>query len=263
MNYTYGVARVSGAGTNYYISSSSDEFVIMSTVDETEIWLMVLNTVLRTSTGKEVFIPTTSGLNNVAYIYPTTSGIGGVDIGSFANDTWYGVWLLYNPSTGDIGGVISLLSSVTPTLPDGYTYYKRVGVVRSASVGNNFIKVEKFGGRWTFYKELITIKDGSFTATPAWTSINIANYIPSTASRARFLFGSAENVIGLSESSSGFGGIYGRFADASSTTDFGLGCTARDNWLTGEISLDIGLHSLIYYYVTSADSTLIALGWEE
>lgn len=57
------------------------------------------------------------------------SGIGGLDTGSVAADTWYYVWLC--AGTTGVGAVISTSSSA-PTLPSGYDDYKRrIGAVRT------------------------------------------------------------------------------------------------------------------------------------
>jgi hypothetical protein len=46
--------------------------------------------------------------------------INRLDTGTVTNDTWYYVWLVKNPSTTSMGGLLSL-SSTTPTLPSGFS----------------------------------------------------------------------------------------------------------------------------------------------
>ena len=53
------------------------------------------------------------------------SGIGGLDTGSEASDTWYYLYVVYNPATDDTKLIFSL-STTSPTLPSGYSYFRRV-----------------------------------------------------------------------------------------------------------------------------------------
>ena len=53
------------------------------------------------------------------------SGIGGLDTGSEASDTWYYLYVVYNPATDDTKLLFSLSLS-SPTLPTGYSYFRRV-----------------------------------------------------------------------------------------------------------------------------------------
>jgi hypothetical protein len=46
--------------------------------------------------------------------------INRLDTGTVTNDTWYYVWLLKNPTTDTMGGLLSL-SATTPTLPSGFS----------------------------------------------------------------------------------------------------------------------------------------------
>lgn len=53
------------------------------------------------------------------------TGNGGLDTGAIANNTWYYVYAIYNPSTLATDYLISASSS-SPTLPSGYTKSKRL-----------------------------------------------------------------------------------------------------------------------------------------
>lgn len=53
------------------------------------------------------------------------SGNGGLDTGTIANNTWYYAYSIYNPTSGATDYLISASSS-SPTLPSGYTKYKRL-----------------------------------------------------------------------------------------------------------------------------------------
>jgi len=58
------------------------------------------------------------------------SGIGGLDTGSEASDTWYYLYVVYNPATDDTKLIFSL-STTSPTLPSGYSYFRRVSRERN------------------------------------------------------------------------------------------------------------------------------------
>jgi hypothetical protein len=56
-----------------------------------------------------------------------TAGAGGaLDTGSLANNTWYHWYVIYNPTT-DTTDVLFSASASAPTLPSGYTLFRRIG----------------------------------------------------------------------------------------------------------------------------------------
>jgi len=64
-----------------------------------------------------------------------TSGAGGLDTGSEASMTWYFIFLIKNPATGTVNGLLST-SVDNPTLPSGYTVKRRIGSVFNDSSSN-------------------------------------------------------------------------------------------------------------------------------
>jgi hypothetical protein len=60
------------------------------------------------------------------------SGNGALDAGTIANSTWYHVHLIMNVSTKAVDALISL-SATTPTLPSGYTVFRRIGSMKTNS----------------------------------------------------------------------------------------------------------------------------------
>lgn len=66
-------------------------------------------------------------LKNVSEtINRTISGAGGIDTGVVTANTFYYLYIIYNPTTTSVDGLMSLNSSA-PSLPAGYTYYRKVG----------------------------------------------------------------------------------------------------------------------------------------
>jgi hypothetical protein len=57
-----------------------------------------------------------------------TTGAGALDTGSIAASTWYHVFLIAKVG-GAVAGLASL--SITPSLPSGYSYYRRLGSVKT------------------------------------------------------------------------------------------------------------------------------------
>lgn len=57
-----------------------------------------------------------------------TVGLNGLDTGSIAANTWYYAFVICNPA-GDTYGLLSL-SATSPTLPEGYTKFRRVASLR-------------------------------------------------------------------------------------------------------------------------------------
>jgi len=77
-----------------------------------------------------------------ATIDASTSGLNGLDTGSRANDTWYAVWIIHNPTTNVTGTLLSLSSSA-PTLPTDYTFRHRVGWVKTQSASVNLRRIRQ------------------------------------------------------------------------------------------------------------------------
>jgi hypothetical protein len=70
------------------------------------------------------------------------SGNGGLDTGAIAASAWYHVFVIRNPITGSVDGIMSL-SPTAPTMPAGYTQRRRIGSVRTE--GGFFSQFTQFG----------------------------------------------------------------------------------------------------------------------
>lgn len=64
-------------------------------------------------------------------------GLNSIDTGTLSTDTGYYVYFIYNPTTLQYGATLSK-SRVAPFMPEGYTYYERIGWIRSASSSGFF-----------------------------------------------------------------------------------------------------------------------------
>jgi hypothetical protein len=109
------------------------------------------------------------------------SGANGLDAGAEASDTWYSIWVIYNPATATLAALLST-SATSPTLPSGYTYKARVGWVRND--GSAFRQFVQKGNR--------VQNTGAVTVLETYSDIDdaeisIAEFVPSTVAFAQVL----------------------------------------------------------------------------
>lgn len=112
----------------------------------------------------------------------TASGANGLDTGTVANSTWYSEWVIYNPTTNVVAGLLSTSAS-SPTLPSGYTFKTRVGWTRTDGSAH-LLRTVQYGSQVRFTSPaLSTIANGTAgnVTTPTWVSLSTSNYAPSTA----------------------------------------------------------------------------------
>lgn len=210
----------------------------------------------------EVILEATGGAQYRALLANLTiSNVGGtgankLDTGAVAADTWYHIWVIFNPATNTLAGLLSL-SSTAPTMPSGYTFKALVGAIITDGAAD-FIPITQEGNR-VIYDAVQTIKDGSFTAA-AWTAQSVTGVFPPTAKKIQVAIGSNGREIGLSPRSDGHAGEYFEYTHSVvAGTDFGgvMPSARRDH-----ASLSIKYAASIYYYVSDTDSTMVAVGWE-
>lgn len=108
----------------------------------------------------------------------TASGANGLDTGSEASSTEYHIWVIYNPKTSTVAGLLST-SSTAPTLPSGYTYKGYVGSIYNNSSGD-FVTYHQINKR--FYTTTVSaLSNGGATS---YTSVSLTG-IPSLAKAVR------------------------------------------------------------------------------
>lgn len=125
-----------------------------------------------------------------------TSGANGIDTGSIANSTWYAVYVIYNPTTLAVAGLIST-SFTSPTLPSGFTQFSRLGSFRTDG-SHNFLRILQKGRR-AQYTVLSATNTANYpnmgtTTSASLTSFSTANFAPPTASEASFIGNSGTNA---------------------------------------------------------------------
>lgn len=95
-------------------------------------------------------------LLNVAWT--VGAGGGGLDTGTIDNNRIYYAYIIYN-ATSDTTDMIYSLDPLTPTLPSGYVYYRRVGAVYwDYYITSYYFKVFQ----WYDFKSYANLSDGHF-----------------------------------------------------------------------------------------------------
>jgi hypothetical protein len=120
--------------------------------------------VLMDGSGNTVAL--TSGVSGQT-LTASVSGLGGLDTGSLtSSETLYYVYEIYNPTTQAVGCIFSLSSS-SPTLPSGFTYWRWIGIVQAyTSTGYWFVSFVQHNYDYYYYAQ------GAFILT----GLNTSNY---------------------------------------------------------------------------------------
>jgi hypothetical protein len=131
----------------------------------------------------------------------TQSGANGLDTGSEAANTWYFIWLIYNPTTGTLAGLLSTSNS-SPTMPSGYTEKRRIGAVRNDS-SSNLLRFVQFGRKVLYASAVGQVL--SFGSATVWTAVDCSAFVPTNnnAIGVHCLF--ASSVVGEVNNYAGFG----------------------------------------------------------
>jgi hypothetical protein len=132
------------------------------------------------------------GSDDGTYIFDTltsktvdmaASGAGGLDTGSEAANTWYYVWLIFNPSNGNAYGMFSASAS-SPTMPSGYTKKRLVGCVRN-NASSNFLQFRQIDRTYMYTFTQTAVTGGTATS---WTSVNLSSLVPTSLAWAVYLW---------------------------------------------------------------------------
>ncbi len=200
----------------------------------------------------------------------TTAGVGGLDTGSEAADTWYATHII-----GDMSGVnapvaLLSLSATAPTLPAGYDIFRRVGWVRNDSSSDllKFFQCGSGRSRRYYYDETRVTTEvlGTASAT-AFTSVDCSSFIPPTSQCGRF-------YVSFEVGTSGADGDAAEIRpDGSSVTNptsqfrpSNAVSTVKQTWAPVDLITDV--NQSIEYAVSQGGAsqnqlTLSVIGWED
>ena len=112
----------------------------------------------------------------------TASGANGLDTGAEANSTWYYVYAIKKDSDSSVDGLLSTSAS-SPTMPGGYTYFRRVGAVYNNSSGNieDFTQHGQGRDRWTWWDQPNNFQVLSSGSATTDTTVDCSSAAPSGA----------------------------------------------------------------------------------
>jgi hypothetical protein len=192
-----------------------------------------------------------------------TTGANGIESGtSLTAATWYYVYVIYNGTT--VAGLLSS-SSTTPTLPSTYTYYARVGCVRTLAASTSLNGILQYSNQARYMvgtagtTAMPQMASGATSSYPAWTAVSINNYVPPTASTIYFtvFYSSAGNSLFFAPNNSyGTGGI------STNPSPFGI-VTAPGTGLSS-YQIQFLLESTnIYWASNEATASLWCYGWAD
>lgn len=198
-----------GGGDGY------SDFTASCTGASSSITMTAARVTVRNAAGASIELSDVSETLNLA-----TTGAGGLDTAdSLAASTWYYFYLIYNPATGDTSSLASLSAS-SPTLPSGYTHYRRMGALRTDATANKYplrmawsdsnaeYRPYNTGSNLTDWLTIQTGALGTVGGTPTFSAVSVTSFFPPTASRIRFLHGneygqSGSDQIGIESGTDG------------------------------------------------------------
>lgn len=100
---------------------------------------------------------------------------GGLDGGEVQADTWYHVFVIKNPTSAAVDVLFST-SATAPTLPNGYTKFRRIGSVRT-DASANILAFKQYGNKFIWVDPPV---NGAAETANNTTGVTITiNYVPS------------------------------------------------------------------------------------
>jgi len=129
--------------------------------------------------------------NTYPLVHPDTkivdievSGVGGLDTGTEAADTWYYAFVIYSKFSSQRATLLSA-SPTDPTLPDTYNLFRRVGSVRNGS-GSNFLNFYQFGSgvirEYYYLEDVLVLRVLTDGEAQVFTDVDLSSLIPPTSS---------------------------------------------------------------------------------
>ena len=201
-------------------------------------------------------------------INANAAGANGLDTGSFAINTWYYVWVIYNGVTATTAGLLSA-SATAPTMPSGFTYKARVGAIR-AGAGPAFVNMMQKGRRAQYLvgtfggnalaalPNILLGTSGTFSNTaPAWTSQSISAFVPATASEITVVVVNTQNAGVASNMQVAPNSNYGGAQSATNWPPLQLS-SANANAVTVSMELE---STNIFFTSSAAGGGISTFGW--
>jgi hypothetical protein len=194
-------------------------------------------------------------------------GANGGDVGGIpANSTWYSLWVIFNPATTTVAGLMSA-SATAPTMPSGYTFKARVGWNRTNGSGQ-FNRIVQYGNKaqyvvsasvTTALPNIANGSAGTFSGTaPTWAAAAVGSFVPSTAASINvvatntYANGAVQNVMVAPNNT---------YSGSASTNPPPLSFAVSVSWaLSAWLTLE---STNIYWASSGAGGGIFAAGWED
>jgi len=162
-----------------------------------------------------------------------TVGAGGLDTGAEAANTWYYGYIIQNPTTNALALILSTNANA-PTLPSGYTFYRRVCTVRN-NASSNLIVTKQVGNRIYYTANQTAFATGSASGSV----IGLPNHMPPTA------------VMAIVKAQKGYSG---------QDSVMRIGPTATNNMFIEQEETALGSGGRVFSIPTIADIPLDTIG---
>jgi hypothetical protein len=247
-------AAITGAFKNFKASATGTSAPIAITADE----VVVKNSSNVTKVLRGVSLSVTL----------TVSGANGLDTGTSAASTWYYLYVIWNPTTLSAAGLLSL-SATAPTLPSGYTYFARVGTIRTDATGNkyplSFVKINTSmqlkvvaGSNVAALPALASGVAGTITTPPAWVAVPLGNLVSPVATRIKLYASNGTATAGtlIAAPNNAYAGTVTGTPPPLMLSNVG----SSPNSVYGDFLIE---SSNIYWANSSGAAALFLFGWEE
>lgn len=189
-------AAISGAPAVTVAAVSELQSLGAGEIDGWQVQSASLSTVnIAAGTGRDSTNSTIMTSTGVLVADITASGANGLDTGSEASSTWYALFVIDGPGV-PIASLFSV-SATAPTLPAGYTVFRRVGwVFNNASSNLNDVRYEGRGKRRevfinTSFANRQVLSAGAATT---WTDVDCSDECPPTCRLSQFF--AEQNTLG-------------------------------------------------------------------
>lgn len=258
----YDAGRVHSAVLHASPAAGSFKNLVVQTTSNTATSITADELVLEDSNGN------TRRMTNVNQANATgTAGAGGLDTGTIASNTWYSVWVIYNPVTNTVSSLLSTSQSA-PTLPSGYTFKARVGYVRTDASGN-LLRTLQYGRRAQYVvgtnpasTQVMASGANGSPSTPTWSPVATGNYVPPTAATILGTIGSGP-ASGTCTMIAAPNNSYGPYNSSSNPPPVAFNAATSSQGLVN-IPFEFTLESSsIYWASASGSATLSCTGWTD
>ncbi|MDR6579959.1 hypothetical protein [Pseudomonas extremaustralis] len=197
------------------------------------------------------------------------SGVGGLDTGTIAINTWYSVWVIYDPVLGNISALLSL-SATSPTISwSGDIRYARVGWILTDGSGNKFPlnmlqagnrAQWKIGGNVSATRSMASGVQGTPTTPAAFIAVGVSSFVPPTAIAISCTIHVQAGTAGVIVAPSN---AYGGYDSNTNLPPLAVSTPGATSLNTNCSALMILESTNIYYASSSSTGQLVANGWED